>query len=79
VKDIRDYAHETLLEAKLKVIKRAMEPETPTKSNPFPNNSYHQWNEQAKNRTNYQDLVDQKFMGLIKAPDPEQSEAFIEQ
>ena len=63
--EIRDYAREVLLEAKLKVIKKAMEPMEPTEESPFPSNSFHQWNEKVKKEKGYAAAVDYRFMGIV--------------
>lgn len=77
--EIREYAREALHEAKLKVIKRAMEPVSPTDSNPFPSNAFHQWNEKVKKEKNYKDLVDHRFMGIITIDSPGFDQASLEE
>ena len=63
--DIREYARDTMLEAKLKVIKKAMEPINPTEKKPFPSNAFHQWHESVKKNENVDDLIHQRFMEVI--------------
>lgn len=62
---IREYAREVLLDAKLKIIKKYMEPIDPCPENPLPSNRFHLWHEEIKNEKDYDELVDQRFMGII--------------
>lgn len=63
--ELRNYAREVLLEAKLKVIKKAMEPKAPSKIEPFPSNKFHNWNEKMRQQNNYNEIVDFEFMRVI--------------
>lgn len=78
--EIREYARKALLDAKLKVIKKSMEPVTPTENRPFPNNSFHQWNEKMRNQSSYEEIVDFEFMRIIstETPSAPQAERFLE-
>ena len=63
--ELRDYARQVLLDAKLKVIKKSMEPDAPNTKNPFPSNKFHNWNEKMKQQNNYGEIVDFEFMRVI--------------
>lgn len=78
--DLRDYAREVLLEAKLKVIKKAMEPEVPAPNNPFPTNKFHIWNSKMKQQSNYSEIVDFEFMRIISTDvTPSPDDAYTEE
>lgn len=64
--NIKEFARETMLEAKLKVIHKAMEPVEPSPEAPFPTNSFHNWHETIKKDPQYENIVHDEFMDLLK-------------